>query len=282
MNRKQLQTSFGLKWNPFSPDVPVETLWIPPRIALFCSRLEYQAREGGFALVSGDSGSGKSVTMRLLAHQLDGLGDLVVGALTRPQSHVADFYRELGHLFAVPLSPHNRWAGAKVLREKWHAHLGQTLFRPVLLIDEAQQMRPAVVAELRLLASTDFDSKSLLTVVLAGDRRLLAQPKSDEMKPLASRFRARLIFDSLEPKELLECLQHCLEQAGKPGLMTPQLTHILCEHAMGNPRVLMNMAQELLVAALERQLPQLDEKLYMELFTPSSKRKRQRARATRT
>ncbi len=118
MNRKLLQTSFGLKWNPFSPDVPVEALWVPPAIALFCSRLEYQAREGGFALVSGDPGSGKSVTLRLLAHQLDGLGDVVVGVLSRPQSHVADFYRELGHLFGVPLSPHNRWAGAKVLREK--------------------------------------------------------------------------------------------------------------------------------------------------------------------
>jgi len=282
MNRKLLQTNFGLKWNPFSPDVPVEALWIPPGTAMFCSRLEYQAREGGFALLSGDSGSGKSVTLRLLAHQLDGLGDLVVGALSRPQSHVADFYRELGHIFGVPLSPHNRWAGAKVLREKWHAHLEQTLFRSVLLVDEAQQLRPAVVAELRLLASTDFDSKSLLTVVLAGDRRLLAQLKSDEMMPIASRFRARLIFEPLAPKELLECLQHCLEQAGKPTLMTPQLTYTLCEHAMGNPRVLMNMAQELLVAALQRQLPQLDEKLYLELFAPSAKTQRQRATATRT
>jgi type II secretory pathway predicted ATPase ExeA len=282
MNRKLLQTSFGLKWNPFSPDVPVEALWVPPPIALFCSRLEYQAREGGFALISGDPGSGKSVALRLLAHQLDGLGDVVVGVLSRPQSHVADFYRELGHLFGVPLSPHNRWAGAKVLREKWHAHLEQTLFRPVLLVDEAQQMRPAVVAELRLLASTDFDSRSLLTVVLAGDRRLLAQLKSDELMPLASRFRARLVFDSLGSAELLECLQHCLEQAGNPGLMTPQLMRMLCEHALGNPRVLMNMAQDLLVAALQREIPQLDEKLYMELFVPSGKKQRQRAKATRT
>ncbi|CAG1001634.1 hypothetical protein ANRL2_04089 [Anaerolineae bacterium] len=42
----------------------------------------------------------------------------------------------------------------------------------MLLIDEAQQMHPSVLAELRLLASTQFDSRVLLTVVLAGDRRL--------------------------------------------------------------------------------------------------------------
>jgi type II secretory pathway predicted ATPase ExeA len=281
VNRKLLQTSFSVKWNPFSPDVPVEALWVPPRIQLFCSRLEYLAREGGFALISGDPGCGKSVAMRLLANQLDGLGDVVVGALSRPQSHLADFYRELGHLFGVPLTPHNRWAGAKVLREKWQAHVEHTLCRPVLLIDEAQQMRPPVVAELRLLASTDFDSKSLLTVVLAGDRRLLAQLKSDELMPLASRMRARLIFDSLGPKELLECLQHCLEQAGNPGLMTAPLMRTLCEHALGNLRVLMSMALDLLAAALGRQLPQIDEKLYLELFAPSGKKERQRASATR-
>ncbi len=281
MNRKLLQTSFGLKWNPFSPDVPIEALWVPPRIQLFCSRLEYQVREGGFALISGDPGSGKSVALRLLAHHLGGLGDLVVGVLLRPQSHLADFYRELGHLFGVPLAPHNRWAGSKMLREKWLAHLDQTLFRPVLLIDEAQQMHPLVVAELRLLASSDFDSRCLLGVVLGGDGRLLAQLKSEEMLPLASRLRARLILESLSPKDLLECLRHCLERAGNPQLMTPELINTLCEHALGNPRVLMNMAEELLVAALQRQLAQLDEKLYLEVFAPSAKRDRVRAPAAR-
>ena len=36
---------------------------------------------------------------------------------------MADFYRELGHLFGVALSPNNRWHSAKSLREKWHAHI---------------------------------------------------------------------------------------------------------------------------------------------------------------
>jgi general secretion pathway protein A len=281
MNRKALQASFGLKWNPFSPDVPVEALWEPPWIRNFCSRLEYQVREGGFALIAGDPGSGKSVATRLLAHHLGGLGDVTVGVLSRPQSHVADFYREMGHLFTVPLTPHNRWAGAKVLRDKWLAHVEQTLCRPVLLVDEAQQMQTAVVAELRLLASTEFDSRSLLTVVLAGDGRLLSQLKSEEMLPLASRLRARLILEPLVPKDLLDCLRHCLERAGNPQLMTPELMNTVCEHALGNLRVLMNIAQDLLAAAFQRQLPQLDEKLYLELFAPSAKRDRSRPAVAR-
>ena len=51
------------------------------------------------------------------------------------------FYRELGHLFSVPLAPHNRWASAKALREKWLHHIENSLYRPVLLIEEALETK---------------------------------------------------------------------------------------------------------------------------------------------
>ena len=49
--------------------------------------------------------------------------------------------------------------------------------------------------------------------------------------------------------------------------MTPQLRHTLCDHAAGNYRILTTMAAELLAAATQRDLPQLDEKLYLEVFS---------------
>ena len=92
--------------------------------------------------------------------------------IERPQSKSPDFYRELGDIFAVKLAPHNRWCGFKALRERWKAHVASSRIRPVLLIDEAQEMSPDVLSELRILSSADFDATSLLTVVLSGDGRL--------------------------------------------------------------------------------------------------------------
>ena len=54
--------------------------------------------------------------------------------------------------------------------------------------------------------------------------------------------------------------------AGNASLMTPQLRHTLCDHAAGNYRILTTMAAELLAAAAQRELPQLDDKLYLEVF----------------
>jgi hypothetical protein len=55
---KKLLSLYGLKWNPFAPDVPVEALHVPPRIDSFCWRVEQLAGEGGFALVTGQPGAG--------------------------------------------------------------------------------------------------------------------------------------------------------------------------------------------------------------------------------
>jgi len=222
MNKKLLGL-YGLKWNPFAPDVPVEALLLTRRIESFCWRAEQLIGEGGFALVTGAPGTGKSATLRILADRLGDKRDVKVGILSRPQSGLSDFYREMGDLFGVELSPHNRWAGSKVLRERWQAHIDASLSRPVLIVDEAQEMKPAVLAELRLLSSVRLDSHILLTVVLAGDGRLLERLRSDELMPLNSRMRVRLALERASAEELQELLMHALQKAGASKLMTGEL-----------------------------------------------------------
>jgi len=266
MNQKLLAL-YGLKWNPFSPELPTAAIYVSPRVENFCWRIEHaQIREGGFAMIHGDPGSGKSVVLRLLADRLAHANDLTVGAIHHPQSNLADFYREMGDIFGVALRPHNRWGGFKVLREAWLAHLDTTRRRAVLLIDEAQEMSPAVLCELRLLASAQFDSQSLLCVVLAGDARLIDKLRREELLPLGSRIRTRLATEHASRDELLACLEHLLSGAGNPGLMTLPLRQTLCDHAAGNYRILTTLAAELLATATQRELAILDEKLYLDVF----------------
>ena len=271
MNR-QLLALYGLKWNPFSPELPTEALFITPKLENFCWRIEHaQVREGGFALIHGDPGTGKSVALRVLADRLAKRADLTVGVLSHPQSNLIDFYRELGDVFGVSLRPNNRWTSFKTLRERWFAHLETTRLRPVLLIDEAQEMNTATLCELRLLTSASFDSQSLLCVILAGDGRLAHQLQQEALLPLNSRIRTRLASEHASRDELAACLDHLLDNAGNASLMTAPLRHTLCDHAAGNYRILACMAAELLSAAAQQQLPQLDEKLYFEVFAPTGK-----------
>jgi type II secretory pathway predicted ATPase ExeA len=194
----------------------------------------------------------------------------MLGVLTRPQASILDFYRELGYLFGVALNPHNRWNGAKALREKWQAQIEASLYRPVLIIDEAQEMKTTVFSELRLLSSTNLDSRSVLLVILAGDSRLTDRLHHTDLLPIASRIRTRLRMEPATPQQLRECLAHLLAKAGNPNLMNASVQNALSEHAAGNYRLLVNMANELLALALSREVPQIDEKLFFEAFDMQS------------
>ena len=102
-----------------------------------------------------------------------------------------------------------------------------------------------------------------MTVVLAGDGRLLERLRSDELSPLNSRMRVRLALERATPDE--ELLVHALQQAGAVKLMTAELIATLADHAQGNPRALMNIAGELLAVAAQREARHIDEKLFLEM-----------------
>jgi type II secretory pathway predicted ATPase ExeA len=265
MDARKLSALYGLKWNPFLENIPVEALCKTPRIDHFAWRIEDLVMHGGFALVTGDVGAGKSTVLRLLADRLSALRDVVVGELERPQSRVTDFYRELGNLFGFPVSTSNRWGAHKAVRAKWQEHIQQTLFRPILLIDEAQEMSAPLLAELRLLGSTKLDTCTIITVVLCGDRRIEDHLRTPDLAPVNSRIRARLVLEAETPETLGTMLRHILTASGNPALMTDELQRTLCEHAAGNRRVLMNLCNEMLALAVAKNATRLDEELYLEM-----------------
>lgn len=249
---------YGLKYNPFLPCIPVENLWCPPGAPGFLLRLKGLMKSGGFGLIAGEVGQGKSKLLQWLSYQLEDSSDAVVRVMERPQSGLSDFYRELGELFDVNLSPANRYGGFKALRERWREYIQRTLIRPVVLIDEAQEVQTACLNELRLLGSAKFDSENLMTVVLCGDTRLPERFRRRDLMPLGSRMRVRLHLPTLSVAELKKYLDHMLESAGAPQLMSKALKETLCEHAAGNLRVLTTMAGEMLSLGMEKEDRLLD------------------------
>lgn len=273
MKTDRIHTVYGLKWNPFSPDVPVEGLYTPPKLDDFFWRLEHLVLDGGFSAITGDLGIGKSAALRLLKGRLEGVPELCVQVLQRPRSSLRDFYRELADLFAVDINTANRYASFDRIRDQWLAGIKRTLFRSVLIIDEAQSACDDLLSELRFLTSTNLDSRCILAVVLLGDDRLFKKLATPELAPLESRLHVRHTVEPWSTADLIAMLKARLHAAGGPHIMAEAVITAVASHCFGNPRTMLAQCNELLLAAAQRDAPVIDEQLFFDVLKPTSPRK---------
>lgn len=278
---RKLLAFYGLKYNPFLSAIPTADIWTAPGAESFMMRIEDLVMDGGFGVLTGESGLGKSKLLNRLADRLGQIDGVVAGITERPTSALGDFYRELGALFGVGLSVANRYGSFTALRDRWRQHIKSSLFRPVLLVDEAQEAAASTLNELRILGSERFDSEHLLTVVLCGDTRLTDRFRKPDLLPLGTRIRTRLTLQPLAKDHLADFLDHLLDRSGAPQLCSPGLKELLVDHSAGNPRMLCGLAADLLDAALRREKPILDEALYFDVFdrTPKKAAKKLGARS---
>lgn len=117
------------------------------------------------------------------------------------------------------------------------------------------------------MSSNHFDSRSIITVILCGDERLPEKFRHPDLIPLGSRIKSRLITEHKNQEDLAAALNELINKAGNPTLMTKELIHTLADRSMGNYRAMMQMAEHLLEEGARREIPQLDEKLFFELFS---------------
>ena len=113
--KQKLLSLYSLKFHPFRPDVPIDALYTLSDVDIFCRRVEFAINDGGFVMITGEPGTGKSVAVRILAHRLSAQRDVVVGCIDHPQSRVSDFYRELGDIFGVVFSNQSEDKGGALL-----------------------------------------------------------------------------------------------------------------------------------------------------------------------
>ena len=255
MNAKRLLSLWGLKWNPFSPELPSEALLVT----------------AGSRTSPGGSSNGPGGRLRV---DLGRVGHRQVGGAADSRRTPGGASRRGGRRTRKAAVPPRRLlprVGRRLLGEARPLESlgriqgparalagppdGHSRIKPVLLIDEAQEMSPEVLSELRILSSADFDARSLLTVVLSGDGRLLERLRHPDLVPLASRIRTRLHTEAASREELSELLSHALAKAGNAALMTTELMDTLVDHAAGNYRLLMTLGGELLAYGMARSRP---------------------------
>ncbi|WP_028079683.1 ExeA family protein [Solimonas soli] len=241
---------FQLREMPFSITPDPAYLYMSPRHQEALGHLLYGTGQyGGFVQLTGEVGTGKTTIVRtLLEQQLDKVD---VAFVHNPRLNEQEFVQAICDELRVPY-PHENLT-LKTLIDALNEHLLRTHAegrRTVLIIDEAQNLQPAVLEQVRLLTNLETAKEKLLRIMLIGQPELSALLARPDLRQLASRITARFHLTPLGARETAEYIEHRLKVAGgRPDIFTPAAMTDIHRYTKGVPRLINIVCDRALLGA---------------------------------
>jgi len=230
---------------------------------LFLSKHHHEAlghllfgiREGsGFICVTGEIGTGKTTLLRALLRELD--PDTIVAYIFNPVLSDLELLQSINSEFGLPavstskkelIDELNRFLVAKKLAGA----------RVVVIVDEAQNLAPMVLEQLRLLSNLETETEKLLQIALVGQPELRAILARPDLAQLNQRITVRWHLEPLDRKETGEYVRHRLRVAGgapASSLFTTGAHRLIYRYSGGVPRLINIVAHRALLAGFTKEL----------------------------
>lgn len=252
---------FSLTDTPFSISPNPKYLYMSERHTEALTHLLYGLRDGGgFVLLTGEVGTGKTTVSRCLRQQLPENTDLAF--ILNPALSTEDMLASICDAFKLTTP---QPASLKTLFDTLHQFLiqnHQAGRRTLLVIDEAQHLMPDVLEQLRLLTNLETDEAKLLQIVLIGQPELQQLLRQPLLRQLAQRITARYHLLPLDLHDLDAYVRFRLQVAGcLQPLFTPSAIRTLHRLSGGIPRVVNLICERALLGAYAAGCERINHKL---------------------
>ncbi len=244
---------FGLNEKPFSITPDPRYLYMSRRHADALAHLLYGISEsGGFIQLTGEVGTGKTTLVRSMLERLPEQADVAV--VLNPQLSTLEFLQTICEELGVTL-PAEISTKALIDSLNWHlleAHARGR--RTVVIVDEAQNLSPDVLEQVRLLTNLETAKQKLLQIILIGQPELRELLDRNDMRQLAQRITGRYHLEPLSREETSGYIQHRIKVAGGQNeAFTHKAAQEIYRLSGGVPRLVNVIADRALLAAYTRE-----------------------------
>jgi len=251
---------YGFREKPFSllPDSGFLYLSSKHRMAL--TLLEYGlSSQAGFSVISGDIGTGKTTLIRRLLNEID--NSVRVGLISNTHRTFGELMQWIALAFDLP-----HVGKSKV--ELYEAFVDFIINeyakgrRTVLIVDEAQNMAPETLEELRMLSNVNADKDQVLQVILVGQRELRETLRRPDLVQFAQRIGVDYHLEPLSDQETAEYIRHrCKVAGGRPDIFSDQACEAVYQWTGGVPRLINTLCDTALVYGYADQRERIDATL---------------------
>jgi general secretion pathway protein A len=241
---------FGLKENPFNVNPDPRYLYLTPNTqeALACLTYGIETRKG-FILLTGEVGTGKTTLINKLLEWLH-KERVFTAFVFNPRLSVSQFFDFMMADFGIPCETHQK--GQMLLKlNQWLLERYQAGERAVLVVDEAQNLSPQMLEEIRLLTNLETSTEKLLQIVLAGQPELEQKLNQPQLRQLRQRITLRAKTRQLTLEETRGYIEERMRIAGadNPDIFSPEAVAAVHHYARGIPRVTNLLCEHALVSS---------------------------------
>ncbi len=256
---------FSLNERPFSISPDPRFLFMSNRYREALAHLTYGVEDGGgFVLLTGEVGTGKTTVCRCLLQQLP--DNTRLAFVLNPKLNSVELLATICDELDIKY-PDN-CNSLKILTDRLSDYLlkcYQKDLSVVVMIDEAQNIATEVLEQIRLLTNLETNQKKLLQIILVGQPELQEKLAKRELRQLAQRITARYHLRPLNLKETMAYVMHRVKIAGsKKNLFSRKSIELMHVKTAGIPRLINTICDRALVAACSRNKHQVDHKIMAE------------------
>jgi type II secretory pathway predicted ATPase ExeA len=244
--RQRLKSHFGFSKMPFNKNVWAAQMFDSSAQRELLQSLEMWIEVKGIALVTGQSGVGKSITLRKFVQQLDDARYRVIDFTYLPCT-VTGFLRSLNRKLGLPMRNHT-----SDLFDAAQSHLA--VFEkehgphPVLVLDDAEGLRVQVIDAIRRLTSYDLDAEDRFSVLLSGTDEVLELLRHPDLAPLRTRVSYAQTLKPFGLEDTQNYIRFHLDRANvDPKLFSDVASKRLFHASMGCPRSINQLAMQALI-----------------------------------
>lgn len=249
---------FGLKFNPFTKEVPADKLYISQDLQELEQRLKYLQNTRGMGLVAGEPGAGKSTTLRKFVSELNpSLYRHCYFSLATVT--VSEFYQGLA-LELGEQPTHKKVAIFRQIQQAISSMYYDNRVTPVIILDEIHLASNKLLEDLRLIFNFKMDSQNPFILILAGQPTIRNKLGMNINKPLRQRLAVKHIMQGLRQEEIKD---YCNSRLQMTGLMEEIITDAAYEaiyaNSNGMPRVVNSLMTNALIYACNQKQRKIDE-----------------------